>query len=135
MYFIRNTLTIERKESKTMQYWGEHLILDCAGGNDNIKDRQQLYDFVKELVIAIDMKAYGEPLIEHFATHAADKSGFSLVQLIETSNITGHFVDLNGDFYLDIFSCKHVDDKIAIEVINKYFAPKYIKKHFLTRQA
>ena len=118
-----------------MNYWGEHLILDCAGGNDNIKDRQQVYDFVKELVPAIDMKSFGEPLIEHFASHAEDKAGFSLVQLIETSCITAHFVNSCGDFYLDIFSCKHVDEKIAIEIVNKYFAPKTIKKHFLTRQA
>lgn len=118
-----------------MEYWGEHLILDCAAGNDNIKDRQQVYNFIKELVPAIEMKAFGEPVIEHFASHAEDKAGFSLVQLIETSCITGHFVNSSGDFYLDIFSCKCVDEKITMDIVNKYFAPKKIKKHFLTRQA
>ena len=118
-----------------MDAWGSHVALDCAGGNDNIKDRQQVYDFVKELVPAIDMKAFGEPIIEHFAAHAEDKAGFSLVQLIETSCITAHFVNSNGDFYLDIFSCKHVDANIAIEVVKKYFAPKSIKQHYLVRQA
>ncbi len=118
-----------------MKYWGEHLILDCASGSTSVKDQQQIYNFIKELVPAIGMKAFGEPLIEHFATHAKDKAGFSLVQLIETSSITGHFVDSSGDFYLDIFSCKQIDVKIAIIIVEKYFNPSSIKRHFLSRQA
>ena len=73
------------------------------------------------------MKAYGEPIIEHFATHEEKASGFSLVQLIETSAITGHFCDINGDFYLDIFSCKSFSVDIAKEIVYSYFKPKEIK--------
>ncbi len=50
------------------------------------------------------MGSYEEPVLEHFATHDLSKAGYSLVQLIETSPITGHFVDKNGDAYLDVFS-------------------------------
>ena len=50
-----------------------------------------LKEFTKILVDGIDMKAYSEPILEHFATHEEKASGFSLVQLIETS-VTGHFV-------------------------------------------
>ena len=42
------------------------------------------------LVQAIGMRPYGEPVIEHFATHSHDAAGFTLVQLIETSNICAH---------------------------------------------
>src|SRR5262245_51794966 len=52
------------------------------------------------------MKAYGAPLLERFAEHLPEAAGYSLVQLIETSAITGHFCDLSGDAYIDIFSCK-----------------------------
>lgn len=115
--------------------WGWHLILDCASCNDNVRNGTVIKAFVEELVPAIDMKAYGQPLIEHFANHDPSKGGFSLVQLIETSAITGHFVDSNGDAYLDIFSCKTIDVEIALAVIRKYFNPMSIKMHFLTRQA
>jgi len=81
------------------------------------------------------MKAYGEPILEHFATHDPDKAGFSLVQLIETSNITAHFVDKNGNIYMDIFSCKPFGTDVAIKVVQQFFEPEKIKMHFLTRNA
>ena len=81
------------------------------------------------------MIAWGEPKLEHFATHNADAAGYSLVQLIETSSITGHFVDKSGDCYIDIFSCKGFDIDTAKSVVNEYFSPKQIKVTYLTRQA
>ena len=90
-------------------YWGYHLILDCKSGNlDQVSSAENIKLFVQELITAIDMVAYGDPVIEHFATHDKDAAGYSLVQLIETSSITGHFVDRNGDCYIDIFSCNTI---------------------------
>ena len=77
--------------------WGWHLILDCSqGAMDKITDKSNILGFVKQLVKDIDMVAYGDPWIERFATHDINKSGISFCQMIETSNITGHFVELNG---------------------------------------
>ncbi|NGX32812.1 MAG: hypothetical protein K1060chlam4_00865, partial [Candidatus Anoxychlamydiales bacterium] len=64
-----------------------------------------------------------------------DAAGFSFVQLIETSSITGHLVDKNGDAYIDIFSCKEFEIDPVKKVLNKFFAPKKIRVIFLTRQA
>src|SRR5690349_17839595 len=99
-------------------YWGYHLILDCRGCDikSAVFERNNIERFIKKLVEAIDMKAFGEPLIEHFATHDPNKGGYSLVQLIETSSLTGHFVDLNGDAYFDIFSCKPFSSETVKEV-------------------
>ncbi len=121
-----------------MSYWGYHLILDCKGAKDYkhiVKNKNIIKVFVKNLVEGIDMKAYGEPIIEHFATHDENASGFSMVQLIETSSITGHFVDKNGDFYIDIFSCKDFNIDKAKEIVYDYFKPKSMKTVFLERQA
>ena len=121
-----------------MSSWGYHLILDCKGSEmskELVKDAKFIKEFTKILVDGIEMKAYGEPIIEHFATHEEKASGFSLVQLIETSAITGHFCDINGDFYLDIFSCKSFSVDIAEEIVYSYFEPKSIKKIYLERQA
>ncbi len=118
------------------EYWGYHLILDCKGcSKESVTSKENLAVFVKTLVTAIDMKAYGEPVIEHFATHEPCATGFSLVQLIETSAITGHFVDITGDAYIDIFSCKPFDIEVAKKVINHFFTPQKIKTTYLTRQA
>ena len=119
-----------------MAYWGYHAMFDCAACDiESITSKENVYNFIKELVPAIDMVAFGEPMIEHFATHAPDKAGISFVQMIETSNISGHLVDANGDAYIDIFSCKPVDIGIAQDVIKKYFKPTKTRVNFITRSA
>ena len=112
------------------------LIKNAVGHDDRHQgSKENVHNFIKELVPAIEMIAFGEPMIEHFATHEPDKAGISFLQMIETSNISGHLVDSNGDAYIDIFSCKTVDVKIAEELIVKYFNPKKIRLNFITRSA
>lgn len=115
--------------------FGQHLIVDAAGCNDRISDRQSLVEFATDLVKAIDMKAYGAPWIEHFGHDLPKASGFTLIQLIETSNITAHFCDDTGEAYFDIFSCKSFDEAVAIDVIQQYFTPVQCQTQSLTRQA
>lgn len=119
-----------------MAYWGYHAMFDCAACDVGlITSEKNIYKFIKELVPAIDMVAFGEPQINHFAQHAPDKAGYSFCQMIETSSITGHLVDLSGDAYIDIFSCKPVDIGIAETMIKKYFSPKKVRVNFITRSA
>ena len=124
------------KDNNRVDYWGYHLIMDCRScDKDKITNKDVIIEFVKVLVKEIDMKAYGPTQIEHFATHNPDAAGFSFVQLIETSAITGHLVDKNGDAYLDIFSCKPFEIETAKSVVQKFFNPENIKTTFLHRQA
>ena len=114
--------------------WGYHTIFDCKSGNIlRIADEVNICSFVEDLVFEIDMKSYGDLQIAHFATHDPKVGGFSFCQMIETSNITGHFVDETGDFYIDIFSCKEYDIDIAQKVIYEYFEPKEIRETFIER--
>jgi S-adenosylmethionine decarboxylase len=118
------------------RYWGYHLILDCRGGQvDAVRDRPTILAWVRQLVERIDMRAYGEPVCEHFATHDRDAAGYSLVQLIETSSITGHFVDRTGDAYIDVFSCKYFDLETVRSLVDEYFRPAAVRVTYLTRQA
>jgi S-adenosylmethionine decarboxylase len=116
------------------QYWGYHLMLDCSGC-ERITDANNIRAFVKELVTAIDMIAVGEPWIERTAIGMPDKEGFSMYQLIVTSNISAHFIDEAKHIYLDVFSCKEFDTKTATAVVQKYFNPTKIKINFITRNA
>lgn len=115
--------------------FGQHLVVDAAGCNDRISDRDAIAAFAEDLVKAIDMKAYGAPWIEHFGHDVPKASGFTLVQLIETSNVTAHFCDHSGEAYFDIFSCKSFDESAALGVIAEHFAPGICETRSLTRQA
>ncbi len=83
------------------------------------------------------MVAYGEPRIVKFGS--GNKAGYTLDQLIETSNIMGHFVPDNGagrsDAYLDVFSCKTFDKNTVKKLVKKYFGAKKITTKFMVRQA
>jgi S-adenosylmethionine/arginine decarboxylase-like enzyme len=129
-------LDLETETSRVlinMKSWGYHLILDCSGCQD-INNKDQIYNFVKDLIQQIDMVAHGEPVIEYLLPGEPNQ-GYSLMQLITTSNICGHFMELDGTAYFDVFSCKEFDPATVKKVVKHYFNPKKIKSKLLKRQA
>ena len=118
-----------------MQGWGKHLVIDAKACKlDRAKDPEYIKHFIKELVRMIEMVPYGEPQLVHFA-EGTDLAGWTVIQLIETSNITGHFLDLNGDLYLDVFSCKDFEEQRVIDLLEQFFSPDEIKHQIIMRDA
>jgi S-adenosylmethionine/arginine decarboxylase-like enzyme len=114
--------------------WGQHLAMDIARCNPaSIRCHNNIYRFTKDLVKKIDMVAYGEPQIVMFGT--GNKKGYTLVQLIETSNICAHFVEETNDIYLDVFSCKTFDPHVVAGVVADYFKPDDVSSRLLIRRA
>lgn len=106
--------------------WGWHLSVDASYCDLNkIKDGDNIYKFTKHLVKDIDMEAYGEPQIVFFGN--GDKSGYTLQQLISTSNICAHFVDEYNSAFFDVFSCKPFEPEIVVNLIKEYFGATHIK--------
>lgn len=115
--------------------WGYHLHIDLAECNpESIRSPESIHDFVVGLCDVIQMKRYGDPIIVHFGDNE-DVSGYSLVQLIETSNITGHFVEQTNDAYLDIFSCKPYSINQAEQFCADWFQAKDRISFYMIRQA
>lgn len=114
--------------------WGYHLILDCSRClAPRIRSKNNIVTFAKQLVKKIDMVPFGEPQVQHFGS--GNKAGYTLVQLIETSNITAHFVEETNDMYLDVFSCKPFEPDHVEWVVNDFFSPKTKAAMFIVRQA
>lgn len=101
--------------------WGWHLVLnlyDCSP--EAIRSRETIARFVVDLCDLIDMRRFGEPMIVNFGDDPR-VAGYSLVQLIETSNISGHFANESNAVYLDIFSCKQFDPQQAADFCMRTF--------------
>jgi S-adenosylmethionine/arginine decarboxylase-like enzyme len=114
--------------------WGFHLILDCSGADHaSITDADNVANFARQLVKDIDMIPYGEPQVHNFGS--GDKEGFTLVQLIETSNICGHFCNSSDTFYLDVFSCKPFDPQKVIDCAKQFFKYAEHKTGYIERRA
>jgi len=117
-----------------MSYWGYHSILNVAKCCPmSIRNPDNIIRFSNSLVKRIDMIPYEKPQLVMFGT--GNKKGYTLIQLIETSNICAHFVEETNDMYLDVFSCKHFDSDVVKNTIEEYFSPHKIDEMFLTRQA
>jgi S-adenosylmethionine/arginine decarboxylase-like enzyme len=116
------------------KFWGYHAILDAAGCDlDKMTSYENVYNFARQLVKDIDMVAYVEPQIVNFGS--GNKAGYTLVQLIETSNICAHFANENQEMYLDVFSCKPFNERIVEDLVVKYFGAKSLRRAFIKRQA
>lgn len=98
-----------------------------------IRCPKNITQFTKALVHRIDMVSYGEPQVVKFGS--GNKAGYTLVQLIETSNICAHFVEETNDMYLDVFSCKPFNPTDVEAIVGLYFSPLKTNRIFLTRQA
>jgi len=117
-----------------LRTWGKHLVLDAAGCSPKmIGCPIVIKNFTTDLVRRIDMKAYGDPQIVMFGT--GNKKGYTLIQLIETSNIAAHFVEENNSMYLDVFSCKDFDPTIVKETVREYFDAQRFSSRVFLRQA
>ncbi len=96
-------------------------IYNCSP--EKIRDADQIRNFVAELCELIQMKRFGETQVVHFGEDEK-VAGFSMVQLIETSLISGHFANLTNTAYLDVFSCKPYDTEAA-----RIFSQEYFQGH------
>ena len=116
--------------------FGQELILnlyDCDLAT--ISSGEKIKEFVIKLCDdVIKMKRYGEALIPHFGHDNPITSGYSLVQLIETSSVTAHFSEYKKSVYLNIFSCAWYDPKATEEFCKEFFGAKRVEATLLKRE-
>ena len=117
---------------KSIDPWGYHLMLNVSGcDHGSITSYDNVYYFSKQLVEDIDMVSFGEPQIINFGS--GNKAGFTLVQLIETSNICAHFCNETDTFYLDVFSCKTFNPDVVFNLVKEFFKSEKIDSLFVIR--
>lgn len=115
--------------------FGQELILDLYECDPKtISSAAKIKKFVIQLCDeVIHMKRYGDALIPHFGHANPKTSGFSLVQLIETSSVTAHFAEYDNSVYLNIFSCADYNSEKTKIFCQKYFGAKRVKAKLLKR--
>lgn len=104
--------------------WGLACSVDLKGCDPAlIRDADAIKDFVVKLCELIEMKRYGETQVVNFGEDPR-VSGFSMIQLIETSLISGHFANQTNVAYLDIFSCKYYSPETVAAFCKEFFKAK-----------
>lgn len=95
-----------QKYYKALDCWGMSCCIDIKQCSpEMIRSEFDIRKYLIKLCTLIDMSRFGQAQIVNFG--ADEKvAGFSMVQFIETSLISGHFSNLNNSAFIDIFSCK-----------------------------
>lgn len=122
------------KKVKNKKIYGKELILDLFDCDPKvIGSKKKILEYSKRLCDLIKVKKYGKPIIKRFGSGKDFTVGFSLVQLIESSLISGHFSELWNRAFINIFSCKLFDDKKATDFTRRFFNAKKIKNRIIIR--
>ncbi len=113
--------------------WGILTSLDIYDCNPKIiRSAEQIRRYVVELCELIGMRRFGECQVVHFGQDER-VAGYSMIQLIETSLISGHFANLTNAAYIDIFSCKPYDPDQVAAFSKKFFQGRSINIHVTRR--
>ncbi len=116
-----------------MELWGKSTAIDLVKCDPKkIRDQIVIIDFVVKLCDLIGMKRFGGCNIVNFGDDEK-VAGYSMTQLIETSLISGHFVNISNHAYIDIFSCSEYDSEKAAHFSQAFFCAEKVLFHIVNR--
>jgi S-adenosylmethionine/arginine decarboxylase-like enzyme len=114
--------------------WGLLSSLDAKNCNGEIiRSAEAIKEYTIKLCDLIGMKRFQDSIVVNFGEDEK-VAGYSLVQLIETSLVSGHFANLTNAAYIDIFSCKIYDPYLAAEFTREFFKASDAAVHICFRK-
>ena len=120
--------------------YGQELILDLAECDIKKFTRESLQSYFIELCKLIDMQRCSVHFWDYQGVPGVEKQtnpktvGVSAVQFILTSSIVIHTLPLLGKAYVNIFSCKTFNNKVAAGFTASWFGSKKWDMNSLIRK-
>jgi len=119
-----------RAESDAQPQPGSAVSIDLIGCDArSIRDAGQLRRFVTALCELLALQPLGEPIVARLG------AGYSLIQRLECSLISGHFVEASGDATIDIFSREPYSPYEAAELCRAWFGAADMRINVVLRPA
>ena len=119
--------------------YGIELILDLHGCDASKFTRASISEYFERLCVLIDMKREALHFWDDVGLPEEDKQtsphtqGTSAVQFILTSSIVIHTLDQFRAVYINIFSCKSYDAKLAEQFSVEWFGATDFSARFIDR--
>lgn len=120
--------------------YGKELILDLHECDAAMFTRAHLERFFAELCDLIDMRREAlhfwddEGLPPEECQTDPHLKGTSAIQFLLTSNVTIHTLDLLGNVYVNIFSCKEFDANEATAFCAAFFGGCLVNRQEIVRR-
>jgi len=125
--------------SELQQPYGYELIIDLHACDVSKFARKNIEEYMETVCKAINMEREDlhfwdyDGVPEKELPTEAHLLGTSAVQFITTSNIVIHTLDLLKAVYVNIFSCKEFDEKVAERITKEWFGAKQCRAQFIER--
>ena len=129
----------DRRSGGTEPY-GHELILDLHGCDTSRFSREEIEKFFIEVCEVIGMERCDLHFWDDVGVPAAEQQvdpktkGTSAVQFILTSTIVIHTLVLMKAVYVNIFSCKDFDSRVAAQFTARWFDAEEWTFHMITRR-
>lgn len=126
-------------EINNKQPYGFELIMDLHGCDSSKFNRTNLRKYFNQICKKIDMTKCDLHFWDDYGVLPKDRQtsphtkGTSAVQFILTSTIVIHTLDIMKAVYVNIFSCKQFDKKMAEEFTKEWFNANKCTSHFIKR--
>jgi S-adenosylmethionine/arginine decarboxylase-like enzyme len=113
--------------------YGMELIADLHDCDISTFSQENLSQYFVELCDLIKMKRHGDPMFWIDHSDIPHLKGVSGIQFIETSNVVVHCIELQKSVYINIFSCKDFDAKVAEQFTKEFFKAETITSMVIDR--
>ena len=126
--------------NRLMRSYGKELIIDLHNCDASTFDRRSIKKYFAELCDLIDMERCKLSWWDDHGVPEGEKQtekhlkGTTAVQFILTSNIVIHTLDLLGNVYINIFSCKNFDSDEAMNFTAEWFKGEIVSSHEIDRK-
>ena len=115
-----------KEEYERNNSWGILTSIDMHSCDPEIiRNSEKIKEFTYKLCDLIEVKRFQDCVVVHFG-EKEEVAGFSMIQLIETSLVSGHFANKTNNAYIDVFSCKYYDPKVVLEFCKEFFKCKIL---------
>jgi S-adenosylmethionine/arginine decarboxylase-like enzyme len=115
---------VTKEEYELSKAWGLSTAVDLHDCDpDLLRNAEAIKEYAKKVCVIIESKPWGPCHVQHFGT-SPEVAGYSMMQLVETSLVSGHFANKTNRIFLDIFTCKYYDAIKVVEFSKEFFKAK-----------
>ena len=131
---------MDDSQSESTESYGQELILDLHGCETSRFSREEIEKFFVEVCEVIEMERCDLHFWDDVGVPEDEQQvdpktkGTSAVQFILTSTIVIHTLVLVKAVYVNIFSCKDFDAKVAAQFAARWFDAKEWTFHVIMRR-
>ena len=114
--------------------YGIELILDMSYCDTSKFTKENINKYFIEICKLAKMKRHGRPVYWYDHSGIPHLEGISAIQFIETCNIVLHALNILEAVFVNIFSCKDFDTKLAGEFTKNFFGAKHMNSKIIERK-